>query len=202
MNEFQSMLNDFFHLNCEDKKSLIEEKIWSEYGVHGYIMIMDMSDFSLVTQRYGIVYYLAMIEKMRTVVAPVIKAHSGHLVKFVADNVFASFDQAQQVLDAALEINETLAALNKSTPKHWDICISTGIDYGRFLRTKDGDIYGDAVNCASKFGEDIAQKGEIIMSKRAFLNLEHRADYDAEFVRFKISGISLEAYSINHKHLG
>ena len=192
MNEFKSMLTEFFSLTDHAKKYKIEEQLWSKYGVHGYIMITDMSGFSLVTQRYGIVYYLAMIEKMRAVVEPIIKAHSGELIKFVADDVFACFDSAQDVIDCALEINSTLDQINSQTPTQWDICVSIGIDYGRFLRTEDGDIF----NCASKFGEDIAQKGEIIISKKAFANLDHTSQYNAEFVCFKISGISLEAYTI------
>ena len=70
MKELQTLLGDYFHQSDDDNKSEIEEVIWAKYGVSGYILIMDMSGFSLVTQRYGIVYYLAMIEKMRCTVKP------------------------------------------------------------------------------------------------------------------------------------
>ncbi|MBL4940239.1 MAG: adenylate/guanylate cyclase domain-containing protein [Colwellia sp.] len=196
MSEFHTMLSEFFCLKEQSTKSKIEEDIWKKYGVHGYVMLMDMSEFSLVTQRYGIVYYLSMIEKMKAVVRPIIESNSGSLVKYVADNVYARFDNASDAIDAAVEINETLDAINKSTPAEWDICVATGIDYGRFLKTEDGDIFGDAVNCASKFGEDIAQRNEIIISKRAFEHIDNPGKYQAKFVRFKVSGISLEAYTI------
>ena len=199
MSELHTMLNDFFCLREKSTKSEIEEKIWKQYGVHGYVMLMDMSEFSLVTQRYGIVYYLSMIEKMKAVVRPLIESNSGTLVKYVADNVYARFNTANDAIDTAIKINETLDSINKLTPTEWDICVSTGIDYGRFLKTDDHDIFGDAVNCASKLGEDIAQKNEIIISKRAFENIEDKNSYLAEFVRFKISGISLEAYAIKSR---
>jgi len=199
MKQLEELLGDYYHQIEADKKSEIEELIWSKYGVSGYIMIMDMSGFSLVTQRYGIVYYLAMIEKMRCTVRPIISQNSGHLVKFVADNVFASFQSAEDAINTAIEINAQLFEINKASSKQWDICVSTGIDYGRYLCTDDGDVFGDAVNCASKLGEDIAHKNEILVSEKAFANIKNTETYLAEHVRFKISGISLEAYSIQSK---
>jgi len=196
MSEFHTLLSDFFSLKDKFLRSEIEKKIWKNYGAHGYVLLIDMSEFSLVTQRYGIVYYLSMIEKMKTVVRPIIESNSGTLVKYVADNVYAIFDSASDAIASAIEVNKTLDEINKSTPAKWDICVSTGIDYGGFLKTEDGDLFGDAVNCASKLGEDIAQKNEIIISKEAFEHIENQGDYQAEFVHFKVSGISLEAYTI------
>lgn len=199
MKELQTLLGEYFHQSDYDEKSIIEEAIWSKYGVSGYILIMDMSGFSLVTQRYGIVYYLAMIEKMRCTVKPLIIQNSGTLVKFVADNVFASFQTAEDAINTAIDINKQLDEINKASSKQWDICVSTGIDYGRYLCTEDGDVFGDAVNCASKLGEDIAHKNEILVSQKAFENINKTGSFTAEHVRFKISGISLEAYSIKAK---
>jgi len=199
MKELQSLLDEYFHQSNDETKSEIEEVIWSKYGVCGHIMIMDMSGFSLVTQRYGIVYYLAMIEKMRRTVKPLIEKHSGVLVKFVADNVFASFQSAEDAINTAIDINTELANINKLSTKQWDICVSTGIDFGRYLCTDDGDVFGDAVNCASKLGEDIAHKNEILVSQKAFSTVKDTDSFLAEHVRFKISGISLEAYSISTK---
>ncbi|MBU2970596.1 adenylate/guanylate cyclase domain-containing protein [Pseudoalteromonas sp. C2R02] len=199
MKELQTLLGDYFHQSDDDNKSEIEEVIWAKYGVSGYILIMDMSGFSLVTQRYGIVYYLAMIEKMRCTVKPLISKNSGTLVKFVADNVFASFQSAEDAIKTAIDINNQLDEINQASSKQWDICVSTGIDYGRYLCTDDGDVFGDAVNCASKLGEDIAHKNEILVSQKAFDNISNPDSFTAEHVRFKISGISLEAYSIKAK---
>ena len=198
MSELQVMLSDYFCIEEKSTKSEIEAEIWEKYGVHGYVLLMDMSEFSLVTQRHGIVYYLSMIEKMKAVAEPIIKSNSGNLVKYVADNLYARFDNASNAVDAAIEINETLDNINKATPSKWDICVATGIDYGNFLLTEDGDIFGDAVNCASKFGEDLAHSNEIIISKKVFEHINDVEKYPAIPVCFNISGISLDAYSIKY----
>ena len=41
------------------------------------------------------------------------------------------------------------------TSEDLDIYISCGIDYGRILLVDDKDCFGDAVNRASKLGEDV-----------------------------------------------
>lgn len=197
MRQFKTLLNEFFNLAEAKRKNEIEEIIWKKYGGNGYVMIMDMSDFSLITQRHGIICYLSMIEKMKTVVEPIISVSSGKLVKFVADSVFASFNSIEDAINASIEINRALNKINKNTPTQQDISVSIGIDYGRFLQTIDGDIFGDSVNCASKLGEDIAQKGEVIISKKAYVNLPDQSKYISESVKFNISGISIEAYSLN-----
>ena len=102
-----------------------------------------------------------------------ISKNSGTLVKFVADNVFASFQSAEDAIKTAIDINNQLDEINQASSKQWDICVSTGIDYGRYLCTDDGDVFGDAVNCASKLGEDIAHKNEILVSQKAFDNISN-----------------------------
>jgi class 3 adenylate cyclase len=39
-----------------------------------------------------------------------------------------------------------------------------GIDYGRYLRLVD-DVFGDTVNLAYKLGEDLAGRGEILVTE-------------------------------------
>lgn len=196
MNEFKSLLGEFYSLTDQAKKRDIEQRLWDKYGIHRFVMILDMSGFSLVTQRYGIVYYLAMIEKMQAAVQPIIDHYCGQTIKFVADNVFACFNNANDAIDSALAINQKLQEINNQTPSQWNICVSIGIDCGRILQTEDNDIFGDAVNCASKLGEDIAQKNEIIVSEKAYLSLPESHDYQSDFMHFKISGILLNAYVI------
>lgn len=196
MKELKSLLSEFFSLTDVAKKGAIEQRIWDKHGSHQVVMVLDMSGFSLVTQRHGIVYYLAMIDKMQTVVQPIIDRFSGELIKFFADNAFACFSCTNDAIDAAIAINQTLLDINRKTPSQWDICVSIGIDSGRILRTQDSDIFGDAVNCASKLGEDIANKSEIIVSEKAYLSLPSGHNYRSDFVSFKISGILLNAYVI------
>jgi adenylate cyclase len=69
------------------------------------------------------------------------------------------------------------------------------IGYGRILNIGDEDIFGDEVNLASKLGEDIASKGEILLSSAARAELGEAGIGTSEG-SISISGISLRYYSV------
>lgn len=133
---------------------------------------------------------------MQQTVEPILKNRSGRLVKFEADNVFAFFNTPENALQAGIDIKVAFDAANKKYPDDLDILISIGIDYGKFLfLEEDHDFFGDPVNIASKLGEDLAKKGEIIMTEKAY-NLIPEIPYKSEAVLFEISGIRIQSYKI------
>src|SRR5262245_60504334 len=79
------------------------------------MLVLDMSGFSRLTHRYGIVHFLAMIQRMHELVLPVVTAprHAGRLLKLEADNVYAVFPDAPLALDAAIEVQRKLDAANQ-----------------------------------------------------------------------------------------
>ena len=60
------------------------------------VLVLDMSGFSRLTHRYGVVHFLAMIQRMHDLVLPVVEAprYGGRLLKLEADNVYAVFPDA------------------------------------------------------------------------------------------------------------
>ena len=57
------------------------------------------------------------------------------------------------------------------------------------------EMYGSEFNLASKLGEDLAQRGEILLTEAAFQQLEEKvAEYKK--VEFSISGLELVAYKV------
>ncbi|MER2494274.1 adenylate/guanylate cyclase domain-containing protein [Catenovulum sediminis] len=198
MQKFEKLLTEYFAATDKTIQKQAEDKLWQLYGTTGAVLIMDMSGFSLVTQKYGIVYYLSMIYRMQQITRPTVEKHNGTIVKFVADNVFARFDEPAQAIDAVIEINNLLDKENQKTPDLWDIQVAAGIDYGNFLLTDDDDYFGDVVNKASKLGEDIARGGEILVTQDAMNRVENSADYKREHLEFTVSGIKLNTYSIHY----
>ncbi len=88
---FQNLLLDYSHETDLDKRGQIEESLWQEYGTEFAILVLDMSGFSLLTRKYGIVHYLSMVRRMQVTVEPIIDSFEGIVVKFEADNCFAVF---------------------------------------------------------------------------------------------------------------
>ena len=77
-----------------------------------------------------------------------------------------------------------------------DIHISCGIDYGKILVIKGEDCFGDAVNRASKLGEDVASSGEVLITSEAMALIPPGAGFQAAEKNITISGITIAAWSV------
>lgn len=161
------------------------------------IMVLDMSGFSRLTHRYGIVHFLALIERMHDHVVPVLAdpRFAGRLLKTAADNVYAVFPDAPQAADAAVEIHRRLDQANRILPADWDLHVSIGIGYGEVLAVGDDEIYGHEMNLASKLGEDVGRGGDILLTPAAFVRLPER--FGAAERETVISGLALRYHQLS-----
>lgn len=176
-----------------EKIAEIDAQINAAFGQTHAILVMDMSGFSRTTVRYGIIHFLAMIHRMHAIVKPVIAEYGGTIVKEEADNIFAVFPDVKSALEAAIDSQKYTAAVNTTLPPEMDIYLCIGIGYGEVLMLEGEDMYGSELNLASKLGEDLAEKGEILLTSAAFEKLEGEKA-DLERVEFSISGLELVAY--------
>jgi class 3 adenylate cyclase len=170
----------------------IDGEIWRRFGRTNAILVLDMCGFSRLTMRYGITHFLAMIRRLVTIVRPVITAAGGRVVKTEADNVYATFDDVPQALAAARAIQRNLAAANHFLPEDWDLHAGIGIGYGPLLLIGDHDLFGSEMNIASKLGEDVAERGQILLSVSARERVE--SESDADEISLDLSGLTLRAF--------
>lgn len=175
------------------QRPAIENEIWSKYGQELAVLVLDMSGFSLLTQRHGIIYYLSMVRRMQLAVAPVIARHGGEVVKFEADNCFAVFGETLHAAGAAREIHKIFAT--EDHPED-EIRVAIGIDFGRVLLVDRQDVFGSPVNRASKLGEDIGIAGETLITVEAFAGIPTAAGIVGKRTRMTISGIEIELISL------
>ena len=196
LSSIRSLLNDY-SLSELNEKSSVEKMIWDKYGQSGAVFILDMSGFSRTTVAKGLVYYLAMVNRMQTIVEPIL-TRTGSLVKFDADNAFAFFSETSQAVEAAIEVNQVLKEDNSRNPEILDIQVSIGIDYGEFLYLHEvGDFFGNPVNFACKLGEDIGEAGEILVTETAWNQIGNNS-YKAQVGAYQISGIAFKAYKLSY----
>ena len=168
--------------------SLIQEEIWQYYGHHKAVLALDMSGFSLTVRRDGILAYLAKIRKMQQLAIPLVNSNQGDVVKCVADNLMAVFDNANCAVMAAIAIRQTCQELNQP--------VSIGLDYGRILLIHQQDCFGDAVNKAYKLGEDIARANEILITEQLKAQLPPTTLYHLISENISVSGLDFIAYKV------
>ena len=173
----------------------VDAKIRESFCETHAVMVMDMSGFSRLTIKYGIIHFLAMIHRMNQIVTPAVEEHGGHIVKYQADNAFAIFHDVEPAVEACIDIINRLSAANTMLPEELDMHGKFGISYGEILVIGADDLYGSEVNLASKLGEDLAQRNEILLTDSAFAHVEEgKRAY--EKVELSISGLSLVVHKV------
>lgn len=195
--KFQELLLNFSQAEDLEVRKRIETELWQEYGMERAVFVLDMSGFSMLTRKYGIVHYLSMVRRMQLTTEPIVKSYGGSMIKYEADNCFAIFPDPLSSVNAALAMQHAFEASNLMTSDDLDIYISCGIDYGKILVIEGEDCFGDAVNRASKLGEDVAAAGEILITKEAMDMVPPEAGVKAREMTISISGINVTAYSIS-----
>jgi len=174
----------------------IERIIWGEFGSKKAILALDMSGFSELSMKHGIVHYLSLVSRMQLTVNPIIESLDGSVIKFEADNCFAIFPHSLAAIQASITMNEAFDTSNRLHPDELDIRISCGIDYGEILLINNEDFFGNPVIRASKLGEDIAGPGEILVTKKAMEQVRNKERIKFKSLKLSISGIEIDACSI------
>ncbi len=192
MKTFDHLL-DTLNAAAPEDRAEIEALIRRSFQVHRAALVLDMTDFSISVRRTGILAHLALIRRMQVLCRPAIVEAGGEVVKHDADNVFAVFPDAAQALRAAETIQSQLAASNGlETADGRTVGASIGIDVGDILLIRETDFFGDAVNIASKLGEDLAGRGEVLLSERAWEEAGRPGEYEA--VDYAVSGMPLAVW--------
>jgi class 3 adenylate cyclase len=173
-----------------DERQGLEEEIWSRFGVDKALLSLDMSRFSLSVRRSGILPYLALIRRMQLLTAPLVERHHGQVVKYVADNLLAVFDNAADAARCAVQIHEAIAAGDEQ------FTVAVGIDCGRFILIPGADCFGDTVNVACKLGEDVAEPGEVLLTDAARERLGSAFPYALREQKVSISGLELAVFGV------
>ncbi len=197
--QFQDLILRFSQETTNSGRQKIEEQLWKNYGTERVVFVLDMSGFSLLTRKYGIIHYLSMVRRMQLTSEPIIKTYGGSLLKFEADNCFAVFPDTLSAVHAAIALQLAFDASNLLTSDDFDVHISCGIDYGKILIVGNEDCFGDAVNRACKLGEDVATAGEILVTQDAINSVTSELDFKLREVNISVSGLTIPAYAIEYR---
>src|SRR6188474_3865819 len=196
--KFHEMLLSFSQSELIDERQKIEHSLWTAFGAEYAVFVLDMSGFSLLTRKYGIVHYLSMVRRMQMTTEPIVKSYGGFMIKYEADNCFAVFPDPLSAVNAAIAMQHAFSAANLLTSEDLDIHIACGIDFGEILIIGHEDCFGDPVNRASKMGEDVAAAGEILVTKEAMEMIPADAGIAAREINISISGVTIPAYVVQY----
>ena len=138
---------------------------------------------------------LSLIDKQKKLLTPIIKSHNGHLLKEIGDGLLLSFDSTIDAVNCSIKIQRLLLTDN-------ELNIRIGIHQGDIF-VKDGDIFGDDVNIASRI-ESYSPNGGISISDKVNKDISGVTGIKTSFIGYrKLKGVSQDTkiYSITSHNL-
>jgi class 3 adenylate cyclase len=134
------------------------------------IMFTDMVGYCALAQRNDALA-LGLLEEHRALLRSVFPRFNGAEIKTIGDAFLVEFGSALEAAQCAIEIQRTLAHRNTDVPAEKRIQVRIGIHIGDVVH-REGDVYGDGVNIASRI-EQLAGPSGICISMDVERQIRH-----------------------------
>ena len=138
------------------------------------VMFTDMVGYTALTQRDES-FAMTLLEEHRSIVRPFFPRHNGREVKTIGDAFLVEFDSALEAVRCAFDIQQSLHELNNNRPADKKVQLRIGVHLGDVIHS-DGDVYGDAVNIASRI-EPLAPPEGICISEEVQRQVRNKFEF-------------------------
>jgi len=159
-------------------------------------MFTDMVGYTALTQKDES-FAMTLLEEHRSIVRPFFTRHSGREVKTIGDAFLVEFDSALEAVRCAFDIQQSLHELNNNRPADRKVQLRIGVHLGDVIHS-DGDVYGDAVNVASRI-EPLAPPEGICISEEVQRQVRNKFEFPMLSVgrkELKNVGEAVEAFQV------
>jgi adenylate cyclase len=137
-------------------------------------MFTDIVGYTSLTQKNEAIA-MEVLEEQRTLVRPLLSRHGGKEVKTIGDAFLIEFDSALEAVRCAFDVQQSLHELNSGRPIHRQIFLRIGVHLGDVIHSQN-DVYGDAVNIASRI-EPLANPGGVCISEQVYDHVRNKSEF-------------------------
>jgi len=130
------------------------------------VLFTDIIGSTRFFQSHGNLAGRRMLEKHETIVSKTVTRFGGTVVKNLGDSILAYFADPQEATKAAIEVQKGLRRYNRRKDNEHKIHVRIGIHFDEGI-VEDKDIFGNAVNIASKITH-LTPSNQILISDNVF----------------------------------
>jgi len=180
-------------------REAIDRKIWDTFGEDWSVMFTDLSGFSRNVANFGIIHFVQVIVESEKLFAPILHEYNAFIIKREGDSLMILFHNPRNALGAAIAMQQACQKYSFSKPPEEKVILCLGISHGRILRLGSNEVFGNAVNSASKLGEDTAGPHEVLVTNDFVDAYDGDMALELEPIEFKPPG-SDAAFLVKYPH--
>jgi adenylate cyclase len=137
-------------------------------------MFTDMVGYTALSQKSE-ASAMQLLEEHRKIVRPFFPKHNGLEVKTIGDAFLVEFASALEAVRCAFEVQQSLHELNSSRSVNERLMLCIGVHLGDVIHGQS-DVYGDAVNIASRI-EPLADSGGICITGQVYDQIKNKFEF-------------------------
>jgi TolB-like protein/Flp pilus assembly protein TadD len=118
---------------------------------------------------------MQLLEMHRSLVRPIFSKHNGREVKTIGDAFLVEFASALEAVRCAFDIQQSMYEMNLGRSLEKLIQLRIGVHVGDVIHSQD-DVYGDAVNIASRI-VPLATPGGICISRQVCDHIRNKFEF-------------------------
>jgi len=154
-----------------------DELIKTTHTLDLAIMFTDVKGYTAFSSKASLSEVMSMLKQHDEILKPVFEKFSGDALKKIGDAFLVVFENHNNAILAAIEIQCQLNAFNCTVPEERKLAIRIAVNSGSVIRTEN-DVLGDAVNLASRL-EGVGDAFEIVISENTLQRI-NRSIFDIE----------------------
>jgi class 3 adenylate cyclase len=151
------------------------------------IVFTDIKGYTAATSKQTHQEQAALLRRIDRLVAPVVRAFSGRVIKSLGDAYMIVFRSPTEAVRCATAVQDRLHQHNTNIPADKGIHIRISINVGE-VRVHRGDVFGEPVNIASRI-ESVTPADEIYFSEAVYLTMNRSAIATERVGVYELKGI-------------